>query len=1013
MMDWKKSEEKFLRQSYLDAWENYQFILANPDVETWDWVAVTASNERQADSFRRQIEKRREKGMLPENTQFVVVADIGGKRVGSGGATLSVIRHIVQCTGLDSLKRQKILVVHSGGDSKRIPQYSACGKLFSPIPRLLPNGECSALFDELLISVSRMPLRMSAGMLVLSGDTEMLFHPLQMELLSCDAAGMSIKASCSEGKEHGVFLAGEGNLVRRFLHKQPEDALRRAGATGAGDDVDIDTGCIWLGHRLVESLAGLFYLDGEYKEEKFLQFVNGQVRLSFYADFIPPLAECTSLEEYLAEKPEGEYSDALVQCRRELWDKLRPYRLALVRMAPAKYIHIGTTEELFCLMVYEIGSYRSLGWEKRIACSIGNTAGYCGVNSYVSHTVHLAKECYVENCILLGSTEVAPGTVLSGVVAEGVSVPGGVVLHGLKLRNGRYVCRIYGLEDNPKGSADSRFMGSSLRGFLRAANIDAREVWAEQPPSIWNAELYPECGTCREAVKMALVLYRIINGQANKEEVAQWKMSKRYSLESSFEEADSDAYLSFRDKIRQMVSAENCITKIQNGEDVRLVMDAFKEWDEGVLKRIEDFARKEAGLFLKARLYLGLSFICGKFQRGMGGCRKEQFANMAYGQVRKGIQESVFLHHKRGQAAFFSCEEVQERLPVRVNFCGSPSDAAPYCLEYGGTMLDAALLLRGEKPVMAAVRRTNELTVRFTSIDLKKEAVCTQLSEIQNCGNPYDTFALHKAVLLATAVFPMDGTEASLHELCEKMGGGMEVITEVDVAKGSGLGTSSILAAAAVRAVHKAMGEPADNDQVCAEVFLAEQLMNTGGGWQDQAGGMAPGIKLMRTSPGMYQKVCIDPVKLDKAAKKELQERFVLIFSGQRRLARNILREEMSRLAENNRLSLEAVEQVRKLCVLMKYELERGNITGFAEYMTEQFSLVKRLDEGASNTCIEYIFDCCEGLIDGKSVCGAGGGGFLQVILKKGTCKEKLRRRLQEVFKGCGVEVWDSEFLWD
>lgn len=121
---------------------------------------------------------------------------------------------------------------------------------------------------------------------------------------------------------------------------------------------------------------------------------------------------------------------------------------------------------------------------------------------------------------------------------------------------------------------------------------------------------------------MVLVLYRIINGQANKKEVAQWKMSKCYSLESSFEEADSDAYLSFGDKIRQMVSAENCITKIQNGEDVRLVMDAFKEWDEGVLKRIEDFARKEAGLFLKAAFILGVLLYAENFKEAWADAEK-------------------------------------------------------------------------------------------------------------------------------------------------------------------------------------------------------------------------------------------------------------------------------------------------------------------------------------------------------------------------------------------------------
>ena len=167
----------------------------------------------------------------------------------------------------------------------------------------------------------------------------------------------------------------------------------------------------------------------------------------------------------------------------------------------------------------------------------------------------------------------------------------------------------------------------------------------------------------------------------------------------------------------------------------------------------------------------------------------------------------------------------------------------------------------------------------------------------------------------------------------------------------------------------------------------------------------------MYTKPGIDQQIRVEYLELEKSVKKELQERFVLIFSGQRRLAKNVLREEMNQCARNQKQALEIMEQIQRLCVLMKFELERGDITGFAKDISAQFAYVKQLDEGASNTCIEYIFECCEDLIDGKSVCGAGGGGFLQVILKKGVSKEKLQERLQEVFKDCGVEVWDTTFL--
>lgn len=55
-------------------------------------VILTASNEQQAESFRKQIEER--KSFLPKHTKFVAIPDRDGKRVGSGGATLEVLKYL-------------------------------------------------------------------------------------------------------------------------------------------------------------------------------------------------------------------------------------------------------------------------------------------------------------------------------------------------------------------------------------------------------------------------------------------------------------------------------------------------------------------------------------------------------------------------------------------------------------------------------------------------------------------------------------------------------------------------------------------------------------------------------------------------------------------------------------------------------------------------------------------------------------------------------------------------------
>lgn len=1008
------SEEKFLRQSYLDAEADYLYSIAHSEVPSWDWIAVTASNDRQAEAYQIQLDSRKERGLLHPGTRYIVVADIGGERIGSGGATLNVLYVIAKEIGFDRLLKQKILVIHSGGDSRRIPQYSACGKLFSPIPRALWDGENAVLLDELLMAVTRVPSRVSYGMLIMPGDTELLFNPLQLELFACDAAGLSMKANLSEGKEHGVFLSGADGIVKRFLHKQTESVLREVGAANQKDQVDIDTGCIWLDSKLVLEMTGLFYENGNFLEERFGEYVNGDVRLNFYNDFVMPLASEVCWEEYRDSAPENGFSEQLIRCRERIWERLHRYSIKLVRMAPARYIHVGMTEELYDLMVRKIGEYRYLGWEKRILCNQGAGSDYSGINSYVGDKVFVSGDSYLENCVLTGKVEVCGKSILSGLsVNFDIELPTGVVIHGLKLKSGQYVCRIYGIEDNPKGSIDSLCLGSSLRRLMQVTGMEASLLWEDMPPSIWNAKLYAVSDTEEKALKNAVILYQIFHGQANSQEIEEWKNMRRISLQGSFEEADISALLLRQREICSMVRCENIIRNIVLGEDVFSAFQVFSGKEEAELLFLKAYADETDDLFLKMRLYLGLNYVCGKFQCKVANMGAGNFEDMIYVAIKEYILKAAKEMYSCGCNIHFAKDKIIKKLPVRVNFCGSPSDAAPYCLEYGGTMLNGALLLRGNMPICVEVLKTVESVIEFESVDSECSVIYHDLSLIKDCGNPYDTFALHKAVLIAAGIVSYTDTEENMEELCARLGGGLKLVTSVNVPRGSGLGTSSILAACAISAVYELFGIEVEKEKIYSDVFVIEQLMNTGGGWQDQVGGYTPGLKYIYSRPGIFQNLKVDMIKLDRDIRVKLQERFVLIFSGQRRLARSVLREEMNQCIRNHKNSMEVLEEIRRICALMKFEIERGNITAFANYISEQFELVKTLDRGASNTCIEYIFDCCADLIDGKSVCGAGGGGFLQVILKEGITRAQLEERIREHFEGCGVEVWDSTFLWE
>ncbi len=145
-----RGSDAFLQQARRNNWQRYlESLDAKPGLHAprgWDLCVLTASDRNQAEMMRRQLDWRRGRGLLPAATRFHVIADPGGRRIGSGGATLRILAALSQpaerLAELDpdsdllglaeaATDRQRTLIIHSGGDSRRLPHCSAVGKLFA------------------------------------------------------------------------------------------------------------------------------------------------------------------------------------------------------------------------------------------------------------------------------------------------------------------------------------------------------------------------------------------------------------------------------------------------------------------------------------------------------------------------------------------------------------------------------------------------------------------------------------------------------------------------------------------------------------------------------------------------------------------------------------------------------------------------------------------------------------------------------------------------------------------
>lgn len=1008
-----KHQDLFLQQSMLDAWEDYQSSLNKEKFVKWDYIIITSSNQRQADSYKFQISQRLSNGWLSGETVYEVLPDPEGKRVGSGGATLSVLKYIREHSNDDDcFKNKRILVIHSGGDSKRVPQYSACGKLFSPVPRLLPDGRRSTLFDEFIISLSGVPSRMQEGMLILSGDVLLLFNPLQIDFQQSGAAAISIKESVNTGKNHGVFLSDENNNVSMFLHKQSEAKLSEYGAVDKFGNVDIDTGAVFLDSKLLNSMIGLLCKNNLINSVQYDKFVNETVRLNFYGDFLYPLASKSTRERYLKEAPENGFSPLLTDCRNAIWDALADFDMKLFRMSPAKFIHFGTTKELHQLMVDDLDDYKFLDWKRTVLCYYSGNANFSGSNCFVDSKANVNVKSYLEDCEVSGDSVVSKNCVISNVKLNNHFIPESTVIHGVPLKNGYFVIRAYGIDDNPKEvMPDSKLLGNKIIDIIQHYKIDENKIWTKgacEPNTLWNAKLYPKLRSEDECLKYLNDIYNIVNLSAKKEVVEQWLAQDRMSLAESYVYADQELIYDWQSSLEQKIRIYRFVEAINKR---RLIEESVSELGPKELSPqiIEDILRiaYQCEFSTRIRIYYYLSKLTE-------GAESERLEGLCFDDIQKTLYESEIGNIDYCETIKLNDKKVEISLPVRVNFGGGWSDTPPYCNELGGTVLNAAICLNGQLPVKVIAKRIPELKVVLETADSGVQMEFSDLEELQNCSNPFDPVALHKAALVSCGIIPRIETsnDLSLTELLENIGGGIYLSTQVDnVPRGSGLGTSSILAGGCVMALFELIGRHTSESEVFSRVVAMEQIMSTGGGWQDQVGGVIPGIKYTTSKPGLRQQLRIQKIEIDEHVLEELNNRFVLIYTGQRRLARNLLRDVVGRYIGSNHDAVYALEKIQRIAALMRHELEKGNIDSFAELLSEHWELSKQLDKGSTNTSIDQIFSACDDMLSGKMICGAGGGGFLQVVLKKGVSPNDLSNRLNSVFQDSGVDVWECNIL--
>lgn len=161
--------------------------------------------------------------------------------------------------------RQRVLLIHCGGDSRRLPQYSLSGKLFSAVPVETAWGDVSTVFDEMLALSSMWAERMPSGLLAASGDVILTFDARAVDWERRGVTGVGLLQPAEVAMDHGVYVADDQGRVYAFLQKPSISEIIAAGGIREDGLAAVDSGLIRFdpqtAARLME-VAGVQERDG-------------------------------------------------------------------------------------------------------------------------------------------------------------------------------------------------------------------------------------------------------------------------------------------------------------------------------------------------------------------------------------------------------------------------------------------------------------------------------------------------------------------------------------------------------------------------------------------------------------------------------------------------------------------------------------------------------------------------------------------------------------------------------
>ena len=865
--------------------------------------------------------------------EFFCTCDPEGHRIGSGGGSAWLLMeafrqsHKVQFD--EWLSSEKRILLHAGGQSRRLPSYAPSGKILTPVPVF--RWERGQRLSQDLLSL-QLPLyeqimkKAPEGLntMIVSGDVLVRSSQPVGPVPQADVVVYGLWLDASIAKNHGVFVSDRRSpqVLKQMLQKPSIDELQQLQKEHY---YLTDIGVWILSDRAVKLLMN---------------------RCSETSNLQPPL-ELRSLATIGTQEPSNlKFYDLYSDFGRSLGTnpliddpELKSLTVAVVPLPGGEFYHFGTSREMISstMKLQNVVSDQRLIMhnDRKPHPSIFVQNALMDITFSTENT-----NIWIENSHIAKGWSLSCDHIITGVPRNDwqVTLAPGECLDIVPMGTDDYVVRRYHIDDRFDGAEQQRpqFPVLKYEEIEAYLNSHLSPLTSHLSPLLSAEQISSEANLCRLFEQRKMFRSQVWPALARN-----WEHSVFYQLDLDDAACEFEAY--------------------------HIPMPEALPDEAPLMTRIHD------AMFRGNR-------------------------DQAFGLLREGLTQQVLAQPQQPRLSVYQDQIVWGRSPVRIDIAGGWTDTPPYCLLEGGNVVNLAIELNGQPPLQVYIKPCKDPHIILRSIDLGASEVVETYDELLQYNKVGSPFSIPKAALALAGFAPAFSTErfTSLKAQLEAFGSGIELTLLSAIPAGSGLGTSSILAATVLGAVSDFCALAWDKNEIGRRTLVLEQLLTTGGGWQDQFGGVLQGVKLLQTQSGFEQNPVVRWLPSDIYNSPEYRPCHLLYYTGITRTAKQILAEIVRRMFLNNRDELSLLRQMKDHAMNMYEALQRQDFEQMGRLVRLTWEQNQLLDSGTNPEAVRRQTELIDDLCLGYKLPGAGGGGYLYMVAKDPEAAARIKKILNE-----------------